>query len=339
VNRAHEATELQRQNAVNANAHLEKANARLQSANAELGQANQAISDTVAILTMQRAESQFADGHAAMGLAYLAALVRDNPSNAPAAQRLLSALVSLPEGPSHQFVFPTIRSIDLRKRAEGFSFSPDGSKIMAVVSGREGTEGIARILDAASGISCAPDLVQSSKINSAKWSQDGQWVLTASEDGSARVWDAKTGTGGVTMHHPAAVQIASFSADGRKVVTACSDGFARIWEARTGELLVSLQQQPGPVSIASFSPDGSRILTVCSRREKTFRRITCLWNAVTGEQIGEPLGPETSVLAALFSPDGDFILTVARDGSDEARSQSWLRRDQSRRRDYRHRFF
>ena len=61
-------------------------------------------------------------------------------------------------------------------------------------------------------------------VNSAQFSPDGQRVVTASEDKTARLWDAASGKPiGEPMKHEDAVSSAQFSPDGQRVVTA-SDG-------------------------------------------------------------------------------------------------------------------
>jgi WD40 repeat protein len=64
----------------------------------------------------------------------------------------------------------------------------------------------------------------------ASFSPDGRYVLTASFDHTARVWDAATAEP-VTppLQHSDWVMHAAFSPDGRRVVTASADGTARVW--------------------------------------------------------------------------------------------------------------
>jgi len=50
---------------------------------------------------------------------------------------------------------------------------------------------------------------------------DGRWVVTASWDGTARVWEAAAGKPlGQPLRHDGAVNSAAFSPDGKWVVTA-----------------------------------------------------------------------------------------------------------------------
>ena len=99
---------------------------------------------------------------------------------------------------------------------------------------------------------------------SASFSPDGKRVVTASQDKTARVWDAETGKPlGAPMTHEEGVNSASFSPDGKRVVTASSDGTARVWRAdwslfeSTDALMVA--------ACASIDPAARRI-TVEDRR-------------------------------------------------------------------------
>ena len=75
-------------------------------------------------------------------------------------------------------------------------------------------------------------------VHSAAFSPDGTRVVTASNDNTARVWDAATGAGLAELKgHGGIVNSAAFSTDGTRVVTASNDN-ARVWDIsalETGE--------------------------------------------------------------------------------------------------------
>ena len=76
---------------------------------------------------------------------------------------------------------------------------------------------------------------------SAAFSPDGARIVTASDDKTARVWDAATGKAiAVLSGHDGAVLSAAFSPDGARVVTASDDKTARVWDAATGKAIAVL---------------------------------------------------------------------------------------------------
>jgi WD40 repeat protein len=76
------------------------------------------------------------------------------------------------------------------------------------------------------------------KVNSASFSPDGQRVVTASDDNSARVWEADTGKPIDASLRPAGgVSSVAFSPDGRRVATASGDEKVRVWDSETGKLV------------------------------------------------------------------------------------------------------
>jgi WD40 repeat protein len=65
-------------------------------------------------------------------------------------------------------------------------------------------------------------------IMSGTWSPDGTLVITAALDGTARLWDARTGDELAVFQHPGALSTATFSPDGARVLLAGHDGTAEI---------------------------------------------------------------------------------------------------------------
>jgi len=134
--------------------------------------------------------------------------------------------------------------------------------------------------------------------------------VTASDDNTARLWDAKTGASlAVLKGHTGSVYSAAFSPDGARVVTASSDNTARLWDAKSGASLAVLEGHTGLVYSAAFSPDGARVVTASD--DNTAR----LWDAKSGASLAVLQGHTGSVSSAAFSPDGARVVTASDDNS------------------------
>ncbi len=143
---------------------------------------------------------------------------------------------------------------------------------------------------------------------SASFSPDGGRLVTASEDFTARLWDAHTGQPlGRPMRHNDWVNSATFSPDGNRVVTASQDNTARLWDAHTGQPNGREMTHENLVLSAGFSPDSTRV--VSTSEDGTAR----IWDARTGQPISEPLRDSNWVNFAVFSPDGTRVLTASAD--------------------------
>lgn len=159
----------------------------------------------------------------------------------------------------------------------------------------------------------------------AAFSPDGLSVLTAGEDGTARIWEPTTGRSLAELRgHAGPVVYAEFSRDGRRVITSSKDGTARVWDAGTGKALAELRGHAGPLLNAVFSPDGRRVATV------SFDQTARIWDVNTGHSLFElqhhtgqdtHLKPKDTnvVYSVAFSPDGRLLLT----GSADGRARIW----------------
>jgi WD40 repeat protein len=153
-------------------------------------------------------------------------------------------------------------------------------------------------------------------VMSAAFSPDGTQIVTASLDGTARIWDAQTGdpTGAHALRigsNPGGEpqSTAAFSHDGTRIFTTSVDGLA-IWDTRSGDPIGKPLRPNGLLSrAAAFSPNGRQIVT--ASRDGTVR----IWDAPTGVQVGTLLGHKGFVYSAAFSPDGARIVTASQDGT------------------------
>ena len=81
------------------------------------------------------------------------------------------------------------------------------------------------------------------RVYAASFSPDGSRIVTASDDKTARLWDAATGKELVRLAHEAPSTAAAFSPDGARVLTASEDKTARLWDAATGKELARLAHE------------------------------------------------------------------------------------------------
>ncbi|GAB4194589.1 MAG: hypothetical protein OHK0022_10760 [Roseiflexaceae bacterium] len=147
----------------------------------------------------------------------------------------------------------------------------------------------------------------SAPVAGAAFSPDGARVVTASDDGTARVWSSDGVLVATFQGHSEAVASAAFSPDGSQIVTASDDRTARLWSA-DGQALAVLKGHGDWVKRVAFSPDGARIVTASD--DGTAR----VWSS-DGKELAVLQGHTSAVLSALFSPDGQQIVTASSDGT------------------------
>ncbi|ATB36445.1 hypothetical protein CYFUS_001859 [Cystobacter fuscus] len=146
-------------------------------------------------------------------------------------------------------------------------------------------------------------------VGTAQLSPDGSHVITASSDGTARLWRTDgTGEPRILKGHRESVNSAVFSPDGSLVLTVSDDKTARLWSVTDTTQSIHTFKGHGKSSMYSaiFSPDGNRILTTSDDG------TAHLWD-VKGNELAKLKGHEDAVTSASFSPDGNRILTISND--------------------------
>lgn len=148
------------------------------------------------------------------------------------------------------------------------------------------------------------------RVNFVSFSPDGGRMISASSDGSARIWDVKKRQRVLTLTgHEGAVYSGAFSPNGERAVTASQDGTARIWDALIGKELFVLEGHDQPVVTSSFSPNGRRILTA------SLDGIAKIWDGKSGKMLLELKGHTDGINSAVFNPDGTRVVTASKDGT------------------------
>ncbi|MFN7300115.1 MAG: WD40 repeat domain-containing protein, partial [Bacteroidota bacterium] len=86
------------------------------------------------------------------------------------------------------------------------------------------------------------------------YSGDGRFLVTASNDRSARIWENNSRKLLFTLNgHSDALTSASFNPNGNRIVTASADGSACLWNAWTGEKIFCLPDHRSTVFHAGFT--------------------------------------------------------------------------------------
>ena len=153
-------------------------------------------------------------------------------------------------------------------------------------------------------------------VGSVSFSPDGTRIVTGSEDGTARVWDARTGTALLELKgHTGAMCRACRSARTARGSSPAVATRRRRCGTRTG---YGPARTEGPhrrvLRACRSAPDGTRIVTVgltCGTRRREGVGRT------DGDPLCSTLKGRTEIDGAAFSPDGMRIVTGESDGDGE----------------------
>ena len=159
-------------------------------------------------------------------------------------------------------------------------------------------------------------LTHQDAVNSVAFSPDGRGLLSASSDGTARLWtlEPDATSAAVVLTHAQPVNQALFSPDARRILTLCRDGFARLWNRADGTPVAGAawsirvtHYDETLTPAASFSPDGGRVITVGETG-------VWIWDAATGGPAMPSPDPSSAYKHAAFSPDGRLVVAASAAG-------------------------
>ncbi|KAK5998340.1 Vegetative incompatibility protein HET-E-1 [Cladobotryum mycophilum] len=155
------------------------------------------------------------------------------------------------------------------------------------------------------------------KINVFIFSPDGQYLASASADGTIKIWDIRTYSCWATFEaNSGTVNSLAYSHDGCLLASASQDRVIRIWNVTVGSYaLISVLHNSGKQYLEtsfSFSPD-RRYLLSSSQGFKW--AVTMVWDITTASCCAT-FDSDNTVLAATFRPDStQNVLLMCEDGS------------------------
>jgi WD40 repeat protein len=185
--------------------------------------------------------------------------------------------------------------------------SPDGKSVACSGATRSGTA-LIKVFDATNGTELFSLTGHKGPVRSVAYSPDGQHLASASDDGMAKLWDARSGKLLRTIADRdstiSAVCAIAFSPDGRRLAGAIQeDATVRIWDTATGRQLHRLQGHTANVTRVTFSPDGHRLAT--ASEDHTVK----VWDSDSGQELLTLAGHVDGVTSVAFSPDGERLVS------------------------------
>lgn len=233
--------------------------------------------------------------HAALALALQSAapfVKAGKPLPPPVAEALVGAVT----------LAATVPQRGHSKSAHVGDFDRQGT--LVVTGGRDRA---VRVWDARDGRLYATLLGHAGTITSAGFSPDAKRVMSASADGTIRVWPT-LGEGPalrIEAFAETSVSIAEWSPDGTRILAGSGKGGVGVWDAGTGARLLSFVHDKKVWSV-TWSRDGARFAT--ASEDGTAR----VWSARDGKLLRELKHPD-EVDVARFSSDGKRLLTECAD--------------------------
>lgn len=138
---------------------------------------------------------------------------------------------------------------------------------------------------------------------------DGRTVVSASRDGTVKVWTlGSDDEGRVIATSAAGFSSIALSPDGRCFVAGGLDGVGVVCDAGTGAVRASLGGHKGAIRGVAFAPDGSVVAT--SGDDGSVR----IYDAVNGDERRVLSGHSGSVRGLAFAPDSRMVVSAGLDG-------------------------
>lgn len=184
-------------------------------------------------------------------------------------------------------------------QATSITFSLDG-KIIASnsctsrISANGCIQGAANIWEVATGNEIA-HLTHDGSVNSISFSHDGKYVLTESDDKTARVWEITSGTEIAQITENSQEHKVALSPDGTYIAST-NGSFLSLWSTNTGAEIARIIRD-SPIRLIKPSPDGRFFVVATGSSVDIYN--------YSGKEISQATQYNTAAVA--FSSDGNYL--------------------------------
>uniref|UniRef100_A0A3Q1HTN8 Apoptotic protease-activating factor 1 n=1 Tax=Acanthochromis polyacanthus TaxID=80966 RepID=A0A3Q1HTN8_9TELE len=178
------------------------------------------------------------------------------------------------------------------------------------------------VLELPSGKLLANLLGHTKTVLHCQFSQNGQMLITSSEDTTIRVWRWQSGECKVLQGHKEQVRcfsLLSNSPNDSRLLSWSFDGTVKVWDTETGEKLQDIEAHRGTILGCHVSPDGCFFATTSA--DKTAK----LWHCESWQCAYTLNGHQDCVRSCRFSWDSQRLAT----GDDNGEIRLWSVKDGS----------
>ncbi len=187
-------------------------------------------------------------------------------------------------------------------------FSPDGRVVLTLTG-----DGKLQLWDGQTGFALSDLVKLASRIQTARFSADGNRFVVTPLDKAIRVFDTKTSTNALPpLVLEANATWADYSPDGKTIIGVGFHAKPRVWDAQSGELLRELPLSTS-YHTAAFHPK-AEVLATGSGNAPEQTGAVHLWKWREGRLALEPLVIPGQVTKVCFSPVGSEVAALSNTG-------------------------
>ncbi|MGF1482273.1 MAG: NB-ARC domain-containing protein, partial [Cyanophyceae cyanobacterium] len=139
------------------------------------------------------------------------------------------------------------------------------------------------------------------------FSKDGQWFVSASEDGTIKRWDCQTGQCLQTLDVNSSVRSVALTSDQRYLVSGSEDNQVRLWDLAQGICIRTFEGHAQTVWTVDISPDDRYIASGGNDC------VVKVWDIDTGACLHNFEGHTLQIWDVAFSPNGNMIASGSMD--------------------------